>query len=52
MELVQRTSSHNTTSIYRSKIEYICIHYTAGVQSVPGSAINTAMYFARTDSGS
>lgn len=48
MEIVQRTSTHNTTRINRSGIKYICIHYTAGIRSIAGSAINTALYFAGT----
>lgn len=46
MEMVKRTSTHNTTPAPGRKIEYIAIHYTAGITSIRGSALNTAWYFA------
>lgn len=47
LNIIKKTSTHNTTKKSR-KIEYIVIHYTAGVTSKKGSAINTANYFATT----
>lgn len=49
MYITQKTSTHNTTASKGRKIAYIVIHYTAGVSSKPGSAANTAKYFATTD---
>lgn len=49
MEITKKTSTHNTTAYKGRKIAYIVIHYTAGVSSKPGSAANTAKYFATTD---
>lgn len=46
MKIVKRTSTHNTTLATGRKIEYIAIHYTAGITSIRGSALNTAWYFA------
>lgn len=49
MHITQKTSTHNTTASKGRKLSYIVIHYTAGVSSKPGSAANTAKYFATTD---
>lgn len=49
INITKKTSTHNTTASKGRKISYIVIHYTAGVSSKPGSAANTAKYFATTD---
>lgn len=49
MNITKQTSTHNTTASKGRKISYIVIHYTAGVTSKAGAAINTAKYFATTD---
>lgn len=46
MDIVQKNSTHNTGSKPGRKIEYIVIHYTAGVNSKKGTAINVANMFA------
>ena len=46
MNIVQKNSTHNTGSKAGRKIEYIVIHYTAGVSSQKGTAINVANNFA------
>ena len=48
INIVKKTSTHNTTSRPNRSIKYIVIHYTAGTQSRPGAAANTAEYFATT----
>lgn len=48
MQLTLRTSTLNTTLKADRKIEYIVVHYTAGVTSKSGSAINTANYYKTT----
>lgn len=48
INIVKKTNSHNTTSRPNRKLEWIVIHYTAGTQSRPGAAINTAQFFATT----
>lgn len=49
MQLVLRTSTLNTTLKAGRKIEYIVVHYTAGVTSRAGSAVNTADYYPRSN---
>lgn len=49
INIVKKTSSTNTSSAPGRKIEYIVIHYTAGVTSKPGSAANTASWFMNPD---
>lgn len=49
VNIIKKTSTHNTTAAKGRKISYIVIHYTAGVSSKAGSAANTAKYFATTD---
>lgn len=48
INIVKKTSTHNTSSRPNRNIKYIVIHYTAGTQSKPGAAANTAQYFATT----
>ena len=49
MNIIKKTSTHNTSSRPGRKIRFIVLHYTAGVTSKPGSAINNANYFATTE---
>lgn len=46
INIQKRTSTTNTTAAAGRKILYIVEHYTAGVTSRAGSAINTADWFA------
>lgn len=48
MEIVKRFSTVNTTPKANREIKYIVIHYTAGVTSRAGSAMNTANYYPTT----
>ncbi len=48
MNIIKKTSTHNTTALKNRKIEYIVLHYTAGTSSKAGIAQNTANYFATT----
>lgn len=48
INIIKRTNTHNTTKINNRKIEWIVLHYTAGITSSQGAAQNTASYFART----
>ncbi|MCD8106270.1 MAG: N-acetylmuramoyl-L-alanine amidase [Lachnospiraceae bacterium] len=48
VKITKKTSTHNTTASAGRAIEYIVIHYTAGVSSAKGMAANTAEYFATT----
>lgn len=48
INIVKKTSTHNTTSRPNRDLKWIVIHYTAGTQSKPGAAANTASYFATT----
>lgn len=48
MEIINRFSTAHTTSKPQRKIEYIVIHYTAGVTSKPKSAENLADYYRTT----
>lgn len=49
LNIIRRTSTVHT-SVRKSKIKYIVIHYTAGLSSKVGSARNTAAFFARPTS--
>lgn len=49
MNIVKRTSIVHTTAKKNRSIDYIVMHYTAGVTSKAGSAIGTATYFSTTD---
>ena len=43
---ITKQTSYNNTSIYNGRpLQYIVIHYTAGVTSKSGSALNTALFF-------
>lgn len=48
MEIINRFSTVHTTAKPNRKIEYIVIHYTAGVTSKPKSAENLAEYYRTT----
>ena len=48
INIVKKTSTHNTSSRPNRNLKWIVIHYTAGTQSRPGAAANTAQYFATT----
>lgn len=48
IDIIQRTSTHNTTAKYNRTIEWIVVHYTAGTTSTRGAAQNTAHYFSTT----
>lgn len=48
MDIVKRFSTTNTTPKQNRNIQYIVIHYTAGVTSRAGSAMNTANYYPST----
>ena len=42
INIVKKTSTHNTTSRPNRDLKYIVIHYTAGTHSRSGAAANTA----------
>ena len=48
MTITNKFSTVHTTAKANRSIEYIVIHYTAGVTSKTGSAVNTADYFRTT----
>ena len=48
MDIIKKTSAHNTSALRNRKIDWIVLHYTAGVTSKPGSALNVASYFSTT----
>ena len=48
MTITNKFSTVHTTSKAGRSIDYIVIHYTAGVTSKAGSAVNTADYFRTT----
>ena len=48
MEIINRFSTVHTTAKPNRKIDYIVIHYTAGVTSKPKSAENLAEYYRTT----
>lgn len=45
MIIKQVTGTHNLSKFQKRKIDYLALHYTAGVTSRKGSAINTAHWF-------
>jgi N-acetylmuramoyl-L-alanine amidase CwlA len=47
LDIKKKTSTTNTTVSKNRKIEYIVIHYTAGVSSTKGKAASTATYFSK-----
>lgn len=49
MDIINRFSAIHTTAKPGREIKYIVVHYTAGVTSRAGSAINTAEYYRTTD---
>lgn len=51
MNIVKCTSTNNTSNRNGKAIKYIVVHYTAGTTSAPGTAKNTALYFARPGVG-
>lgn len=46
LNIIRHTSTVHTTARKGRKIQYIVIHYTAGISSKAGSARNTASFFA------
>lgn len=48
ISITKKTSTHNTVAAAGRAIQYIVVHYTAGVTSKPGSAAGTASYFGST----
>lgn len=48
LNIINKTSTHNTTYSQNRKIEYIVLHYTAGTTSKAGTAASTANYFKTT----
>ena len=48
MTITNKFSTVHTTAKANRSIDYIVIHYTAGVTSKAGSAVNTADYFRTT----
>ena len=48
INIIKKTNTHNTSSRPNRNLKWIVIHYTAGTQSRPGAAANTAQYFATT----
>lgn len=51
MKVVLKTGTANTTSLSGRKIEWLVIHYTAGVSCKAGSAEGCASWFANPDAG-
>lgn len=47
LDIKKKTSTTNTTVSKNRKIEYIVIHYTAGISSIKGKAASTATYFSK-----
>lgn len=50
MNIIMKTGTHGMY-VGAREIKYLVIHYTAGVTSKPGSARNTAAYFASPNAG-
>lgn len=46
MNIIKQTGSANTTASPGRKIQYLAIHYTAGVSSKAGSARGCASWFS------
>ena len=51
MNIIKKTSTHNTTVAKGRNIKYLAIHYTAGVTSKQGAARNTASWFMNAAAG-
>ena len=49
MEIINKFSTVHTTAKKNRDIKYIVIHYTAGVTSRAGSALNTANYYPQSN---
>lgn len=49
MDIINKFSTVHTTAKPGREIKYIVVHYTAGVTSRAGSAINTAEYYRTND---
>ncbi len=49
LNIIKKSSTHNTTYLKNRKIKYIVLHYTAGTSSKAGAAQNTASYFTTTN---
>lgn len=49
MDIINKFSTVHTTAKPNREIKYIVVHYTAGVTSRAGSAINTAEYYRTND---
>ena len=49
---ITQKNGTRSTSARTQKIQWLVIHYTAGVKSTPGSAINTASFFANAATAS
>lgn len=47
MNIIEQTSTANTTLLKNRTIKYIVIHYTAGTTSKSGTAKSTAKYFSK-----
>ena len=48
INIIKRTSAHNTSYYGSRPLKFLVVHYTAGVTSRSGSAANIASYFATT----
>jgi len=51
LKIIKKTSFHNTSIAAGRNIKYIVVHYTAGVKSAKGSAVNTANWFMNPKAG-
>ena len=51
MDIIKQTGTANTTSSPGRKIEYLAIHYTAGVSCGAGAARSCASWFANPSAG-
>lgn len=51
MKIIKKTSFHNTSIAAGRNIKYIVVHYTAGIKSAKGSAVNTANWFMNPKAG-
>ena len=49
MEIINKFSTAHTTAKKNREIKYIVIHYTAGVTSRAGTALNTANYYPQSN---
>ena len=48
LNIINKTSDHNTTMKMNRDIKWIVLHYTAGTASTKGAAQNIANYFSKT----